>query len=281
MTQQYSWAQAQTMPDSPYPVLDFASVAATATTPAPMPTHPPGYLFAWEPPPPATVIATPMSHRDGAIGLMVGLVLLATTLSGGIAMGFMNRQPAATVAVAPPVAAAALPPTAGTPGAGSAPPAEATPTVPTQPVPSSPAPVTPRAITHARRVGGGASAATLPTPTHSSATGTAHPSMTMPKPKVQATPKAATKPATATAPRPGRRPVHTATLPMPAPAIQAAPQPTPQAAPAPQPQVAPTPATPVSYSVSTPGGAHWVSAASEYANVVANVPNATLAPNYQ
>ncbi|MCW2973969.1 MAG: hypothetical protein JWN72_2242, partial [Thermoleophilia bacterium] len=43
---------------------------------------------------------------------------------------------------------------------------------------------------------------------------------------------------------------------------------------------APEARAPVSYSVSTPGGAHWTSPASEYDAIKNGVPNATMTPNY-
>ncbi|MBC7460898.1 MAG: hypothetical protein H7287_06015 [Thermoleophilia bacterium] len=238
----------------------------------------------------------PMSRRDGAIGLTIGLVLLVTTLSGSVALGFLGRP--STPAAAAPLAAAVAPVVATTVPAST----EVIGAVPGGSAPFGAAPLGAPALEAAAVIAGTAKArATSVTGATARPVATGQPRRTgtAAAPRVTAPAASGQRPAAPahtagqgaahpTNPRPAATTGGGAAAALPTPATA-----TPAAAPvaaapapiaiAPAPMVvtpAPEARQPVSYSVSTPNGAQWTSPAAEYDTIKNGVPNATMTPNF-
>lgn len=208
-------------------------------------------------------IMPPMSSRDGAVGVTVGLVLLAATLSGSVFLGLFGNTPAAAppaataAATATPTATTAPAPAAGDTAAADAA-AGAAPDAAAADASGAAAGAAPDAAA-ADASGAGAAGANpgagsaKPAPAKAAKAAPAAGSATSNLPVKKAAPAAkrtaALKPAGSTAGGGG----HTTHKPAP----KTAPQAAAPAAPAPTPQAAPSTKEPVGYTVSTPGGAKW------------------------
>jgi hypothetical protein len=234
---------------------------------------------------PISRVVPPLSQRDGVVGLLFGLIVLAIPVAGALSMGLMRDAPKAATATTAPAPAAPTGVTApadqalaaGDPAAGGAVPT-APGTTPTaapagQAAPAAPAPAAATKPAAAARptaaARGGAARSTAPTARAggaTSSTGSTRPTIGGGA-HASAPSHAAPTTSHAAAPQAGVTVVHPHAAP-------------PAATPAPAPQVAVTPAAPTSWTISTPGGAKFdIHSQGELDQVKAQMPNATIVPH--